>query len=86
MTAEKRSSETTRRLCAELCQHPTATRNARTGTPGALSGVLDALGDLRPAVHLPVACTEELHRTYPSGAPEGNSNIRSHADRETVGD
>ena len=69
------------------CQ-PKTTENGRLGSAalGALSGVPDALGGRRPAAHLPVACTEELHRTYPSGAPEGNSNIRSHADRETVSD
>ena len=60
---------------------------ARERAPlGALGGVPDVLGAQRPAAHLPATCAEEMHRPYPSGAPEGNSNIRSHADRETVGE
>ena len=53
---------------------------------GALSGGSDALGGRRPAAHLPSTCADEMRRPYPSGAPEGNSNIRSHTDRETVGE
>jgi hypothetical protein len=73
-------------VCAAV---PTATPIGRalgSAALGALSGVPDALGGRRPTAHLPVACTEELHKTYPNGAPEGNANIRSHADRETVSD
>ena len=57
---------------------------------GALSGGNDALSDplngRRPAAHLPTTPAKQLRRPYPSGAPEGNSNIRSHADRGTVGE
>jgi hypothetical protein len=53
---------------------------------GALSGGNDALGGRHPSAHLPSTCAEEMRRPYPSGAPEGNSNIRSHTDRGTVGD
>ena len=53
---------------------------------GALSGGSDALGGRRPAAHLPSTCADEMRRPYPSGAPEGNSNIRSHTDRGTVGE
>ena len=53
---------------------------------GALSGGNDALGGCRPAAHLPSTPTKQLRRPGPGGGPGGNSNIRSHADRGTVGE
>ena len=53
---------------------------------GALSGGSDALGGGRPAGHLPSTPTKQLRRPGPGGGPGGNSNIRSHADRGTVGE
>jgi hypothetical protein len=53
---------------------------------GALSGGSDALGGRRPAAHLPSTPAKQLRRPYPSGAPEGDAKIRSHADRRTVGE
>ena len=70
---------------------PDDTAGASTGALGdaalgALSGGNDALSGRRPAAHLPTTPAKQLRRSYPGGAPEGNSNIRSHADRGTVGE
>ena len=53
---------------------------------GALSGGNDALGGRHPAAHLPITPAKQLGRPGPGGGPGGNSNIRSHADRRTVGE
>ena len=53
---------------------------------GALSGGGDALLARRPAARLPVAHSKQLRQRAPGGGPAGDSNVRSHADRGTVGE
>ena len=70
---------------------PDDTAGASTGALGdaalgALSGGNDALGGRHPAAHLPMTHSKQLGRPGPGGGPGGNSNIRSHADRRTVGE